>query len=811
MDASQGPQPNWLNRPPDPAAGVGVDLPEGSLERLKRALLGPALVSESLHGERLGRPTALAVLSSDVMSSCAYATESILTILIPAAGLAAFGLITPVTLLILAVLGVICLCYRQVVEAYPVSGGSYVVSRENFGYSTAQIPGAALLCSYTLTVAVSIAAGADALASAFSVLNHHQLAISIVFVALITFGNLRGIKEAGQIFAVPTYWFLVSMGVLIVVGLFKAADGSLQKFPLHVAGHVAVGHGGSGLLLGASVFIFLRAFANGGSAMTGMEAISNAVSVFREPQVKNARATLVTMAVILGAMFLGVSVLAALTHAVPFTSGTPTVLSELGRKIFGRAIGGLPYYSLQFSTALILFLGANTSFNGFPLLVSFIAEDAYLPRPLTTRGHRLVYSNGILALTAASVVLLIVTRARVQSLIPLYATTVFTGFTMAGGGMLRYHLRHPGPRRNRGILINAAAFVASLVVTLIFVTTEFTRGAWAVVVAIPAIVFLLTRTHHRYQAEKLALAEDTMTQQSEPQALRNHFVVVLVDRVDLATSRAVQLARSIGINSSIRAVHFAVDTDRAERLATTWGQLGIGQLALEVFDCPDRKLLRSVTRLALDLSRDGDTEVTFILPRRIYRGVASRLLHDYTADRIVSAVGQLANVSATVAPFDVDNVLARARRDRIATADTRDEARAGSALEDSVNPSGGSPSGVLAALPAPADPPIPLPAGVIPIAAATYRQRCQIGGRVASIRVQPWSGVPAFECVLVDHSGAINVVFLGRRGVAGVGVGATLTVSGVIGRHRDQLAMVNPEYDILLSRSGGGAAGQSQA
>ena len=790
-------QPDWLSRPPDPAVGAAL-APETRGDRLKRILLGPALVSESLHGERLGRPTALAVLSSDVMSSCAYATESILTILIPVVGLGAFGLITPVTMLILAVLGVICLCYRQVVKAYPVSGGSYVVSRENFGYSTAQIPGAALLCSYTLTVAVSIAAGADALASAFSVLNHQQLYISIGFVALLTLGNLRGIKEAGRIFAIPTYWFLASMALLITVGLIRAAAGSLHHFPVASRGYIAVGHSGPGLLLGASAFIFLRAFANGGSAMTGMEAISNAVTVFRDPQVKNARTTLVTMASILGVMFLGVSVLAALTHAIPFSAGTPTVLSEIGRRVFGSSLGGLPYYSLQFSTALILFLGANTSYNGFPLLVSFIAEDAYLPRPLTTRGHRLVYSNGIMALTVASLVLLIVTDANVQSLIPLYATTVFTGFTMAGAGMLRYHLRHPGPGQRGGIIVNAAAFGASAVVTLIFVITEFTRGAWAVVIAIPGIVFLLTRTHHRYEEEKVALAEDVVstTQAPAAAALRNHVVVVLVDRVDLATSRAVQLGRSIGANAQLRAVHFAVDTQRAQKLASKWRQLGIGQLTLEVFECPDRKLIRAVVELAMELAGDGQTEVTLILPRRVYKGITSRLLHDFTADRIVSAVGGIANVSATVAPFDVKGLLHQRQVVPVGYGAPDEQRRVEpvTASNPEPVPRRDRSKGVLESLDA-----VVLPADVTDIAEVVYRSRCRVAGKVRSIRVAPWSGVPALECIVVDRTGAINVVFLGRRQVAGIDVGTVLVVNGVIGRHRDQLAVVNPEYEIVLA------------
>ena len=280
------------------------------------------MISDELSGQRLGKPTALAVLSSDVMSSSAYATEQILRILIPVGGLAAFGLVTPITVIILAVLAVVTVCYREVVKSYPKAGGSYVVSRENFGPNIAQIAGAALLISYTITVAVSVAAGTDAIVSAVPSLGAVAVPLSIAFVVLIAYGNLRGLKEAGKLFAVPTYFFIANMAVLILVGLAKAAAGDLGHVPA-ATGQLPLGHEGAGLLLGVSLFYAARAFANGGSAMTGTEAISNGVSVFREPQAKNARTTLVIMSTILGAMFLGVSVLAALAHARPFDSGTP--------------------------------------------------------------------------------------------------------------------------------------------------------------------------------------------------------------------------------------------------------------------------------------------------------------------------------------------------------------------------------------------------------------------------------------------------------------------------------------------------------
>ena len=776
-------QPGWL-KPRPTGTGTSPDLREAPAYRFKRKLLGPPISNDALHHERLGKPVALAVLSSDVMSSAAYGSESVLRILIPAAGLGAFALITPITGILLVVLGVVCLCYRNVVEAYPVSGGSYVVSRENFGYSVAQIPGAALLCSYTLTVAVSIAAGVDAVISAFPGLSISPTVLSVAAVLLLAFGNLRGIREAGRVFAVPTYWFLLSMFVLIAVAVGKyLADGQLPHVP--AATHqMQVGPAGPGLLLGASAFIFLRAFANGGSAMTGMEAISNAVTVFREPQVRNARRTLVLMASIIGFLFLSVSAIAGLTHAVPFVSGTPTVLSEIGTVLFGTtAVGKVAYYSLQFSTALILILGANTSFNGFPLLVSFIAQDSYLPRRLTTRGHRAVYSNGILLLSALSIGLLLVTHADVASLIPLYAATVFTGFTMAGAGMTRYHMSHPGPRRRRGLIVNGAAFVTSAIVTLIFLVTEFSRGAWAVIVVIPLIVLVLSRTHKRYEVEREVLAEEVAPALAAAPILRHQVIVVLVDRVDLATARGLQLARSLASGGRIRAIHFSVDDERTDRLSRAWTRSGLGAMPLEVIECPDRRLVRAVTELAADLAADGQTEVLMVLPRRASRGTVNRLLHDQTADRIVSALTEIHNVSATIAPFDVDRILeshpvrARTEPDRPAPApETPDAATTAPPARDPR----------FAAIP-----------GTTPLGEVTYRRRAKVVGRVRSVNVGPLAGAPTFECVLVDGSGALTVAFLGRRSVAGIQPGKYLMLEGTVGSYQGRLAMLNPEYEFV--------------
>jgi amino acid transporter len=768
---------------------VAAHLPESRAYRLKRLLLGPPLISDQLNSERLGKPTALAVLSSDVMSSSAYATEEILRILIPIGGLAAFGLVTPITLVILAVLAVVTVCYREVVKSYPKAGGSYVVSRDNFGPNIAQIAGAALLISYTITVAVSVAAGTDAIISAIPSIGGAAVPMSVAFVVLIAYGNLRGLREAGKVFAVPTYFFIANMAVLILTGLVRAAVGSLGHVPV-AHGQVHLGHKGGGLLLGVSLFYAARAFANGGSAMTGTEAISNGVSVFREPQAKNARTTLVIMSTILGSMFLGVSILGALTHARPFGSGTPTVVSEIGHLVYGSgAFGSILYGCLQAATALILILAANTSFTGFPFLVSFVAEDSFLPRQLTVRGHRLVFSNGILVLAVASIALLIATRARVASLIPMYAIGVFTGFTMAGAGMTRHHLRHREPGWRRSVVINATAAAVCLLVVLIFALTEFTRGAWVVVVVMPILIYGLMKTNAQYRVEDAVLDEGVGIQACEAPVLRRHTAIVLIDRIDLATARAIQYARNL-TPDDLYAVHFNIDNRRAEAVMRRWRDLGLSRLPLEVIEVADRRLSRAALEMATKAASDGQTEVSVLIPTRTYRRSWAVLLHGRNADRLVRVLGRVPHVNATLVPFNV--------------ADLAESQRALGNAELLLQRVGGTPQ------PASGGPGFAQVAGTTPIASLRRRQRARVAGRITAVRIQPWAGVPALECTLTDASGAdLMIVFLGRREIPGIRTGTQLAVDGMVGERRGRLAMMNPQYDLLVvpdSEVGGGAA-----
>jgi len=774
------PEHDLTRRPNRTDTSSVASLPESFRYRVKRKLLGPPLVSDELAGQRLGKPTALAVLSSDVMSSSAYASEQMIRVLIPIGGLAAFSLVTPLTAVILAVLAVVTICYRDVVRSYPKAGGSYVVSRDNFGPNIAQIAGAALLISYTITVAVSVAAGSDAIISAVPALAHDAVPMSIGFVLLLAYGNLRGIREAGRVFAVPTYFFIANMALLIVSGLVKEATTGLPHAP-EGNGTMSLGHSSGGLILGISAFYLLRAFAQGSSAMTGTEAISNGVSIFRVPQARNARTTLALMSTILGVMFLGVSVLAALTHTIPFVSGTPTVVSEIGKLVYGTSpFGQVLFYMLQTATALILILAANTSFTGFPFLVSFVAEDSFLPRMLTVRGHRLVFSNGIIVLATASIVLLLVTGARVSALIPMYAIGVFTGFTMAGAGMVRHHLTHRDEHWRKSVAVNATAAVVCAVIVVVFAIAEFTQGGWVVVVVMPLIVYGLVRTNREYRSEDVVLEEGAAIQACEARILRRNVVVILIDRIDLATARAIQYARSL-TPDDLRAVHFNIDHPRAEVLMERWQRLGLARLPLDVIDCPDRRLTRASLELAAELA-DGETEVSILLPRRSYGKAWRRILHDQTADQIVEVVSQLSHVNATIVPFLVaPGIEQQMSAELVAQPNRRSKAAA------TAGGPGKSDSGPGVTI-----------AGTTPIAELSWRTRTRIAGRVKSLRVQPWAEATSLECMLVDASGhAVTLVFLGRRSISGIRSGSLLVAEGMVGKHRNKLAIINPTYELL--------------
>lgn len=762
-----------------PASGT-FSLEEKLSYRLKNKVLGKPLVNEQLGSERLGRPTALAILSSDVMSSSAYATEAMVTILIPVVGVAAFSLVIPITLGVLLVLAAVTASYLQVIKAYPKAGGAYIVTRENFGVRFAQVAAAALLIDYTLTVAVSIAAGVDALTSAVPALIPYNVELSVFFVLLIALGNLRGIREAGKSFAVPTFIFIANMAVLIGLGIFRYLTVGLPAHSLHQPGAIAVGHPGTGLLVGASLYIVLNAFSNGGTALTGTEAISNGVSIFRSPQSLNARKTLIAMSLILGTMFFGVSLLDAITHAVPRISGSPTVVSQIATYVYGTGtVGRILYFVLQASTTAILVLAANTSFTGFPFLASFAAADSFLPRQFTRRGHRLVFSSGIIVLTVVSVILLVATRARVTALIALYAIGVFTGFTLAGVGMVKHHLTEKNPGWRWRTAVNGAAAVLSFLVDIIFAVTKFKEGAWVVVVLLPLLVLIFLRLHRQYEIEDQEL-ETGLASAMREKTLKHHTVFIFVDRLDLATVRAIQYSKTLNADE-VRAVHFQLDDHRAALLESEWKSRGVGELDLEIVECQDRRLRRGALEMVLEALSDHETEVTVLLPRRIYPSVFSRLLHDQTADSIANVVGQLPHSTATIVPF----VVPRSRNDRVFFVPRRRESK--DLLEE--QEAMGEAVDQLEVL-------VP---DSQPIGSVTFRQRAKVAGRIARIRVGSSDSVPFLTVRLEDSTGGIILVFSGRKSVPGISPGRRLIAEGMVGEFGGHLAILNPGYEFLAS------------
>jgi len=636
--------------------GQGDDLPEGFAYSLKRKLLGPPMVNEQLSEQRLSNVAALGVLAPDGISSSAYGTEEILIELLKGGlALTAFTLILPLTGVVLFVMALVVLSYREVVTVYTRAGGSYVVARDNFGPKVAQIAAVALLIDYVVTVAVQVAAGTAAVASAIPALNHITLitVISIAIVILMCYGNLRGIREASRSFAVPTYLFSGVVILMIITGLVREIFGDLPQRPYPLPGQYTGHHSYSGLIAFGMVFVLLRAFANGGSSLTGIEAVSNAVSAFRPPEGINARKVLVTEGLILGSLVAGISWLAHATHSAPYTGGVPTVLAQEAHAVFGyHGVGEVLFVVVQAATALILYTGGNTSFNGFPFLANFVAEDAFLPRWLTKRGHRLVFSNGIVVLAVLSCTLLAAVGANVNSLVPFYAIGVFTAFTLAGFGMAKYHHTHKEAHWRRKLVINFSAGVTSLVVVAIFVLVKFTEGAWLVVILFAVGVPALIRLNREYSLESQVLERiGDRPRPPEPPKYSRRTVYVLVDSFDLATIAALRYARSLR-PTTLRAVHFVIDTQQADQLREEWSRTDRG-VVLDFIDCPDRRVARAAAELASAEAEQPGVHVTIVLPRRSYSPLLGRLLHDRTADKIAGVVSRIPHVAATIVPFDV--------------------------------------------------------------------------------------------------------------------------------------------------------------
>lgn len=765
----------------------------------KRIFLGKPLITEELSTEKLSNLVALGALSPDAISSTAYGTEQILIELLPHAGLAAFALLLPINGAILVILALVAASYRQVVMAYTRAGGSYIVARENFGPRVAQVAAAALLIDYVVTVAVQAAAGTVAVASAIPPLGPYSLAITVGVVLVICYANLRGLREAGVQFALPTYFFVAMITLTIVVGVVRHIFWGLPTYDAqHIAGAVPV-HQGDGLVMGATVLVLLRAFANGGSSLTGVEAISNTVNVFRKPQGRNARRVLTVMACILGFLLAGVGYLTFVTHATPYAAGYPSVLSQVGRAVFGGGVVGNIFYILvQTATAAILFTGANTSFNGFPALASFVAEDRFLPRQLMTRGHRLVFSNGIIALTALSVALLVTTGGSVNALVPFYAIGVFTGFSMAGYGMTKHHLTHRESGWRYRLAINLSAAILSTIVVGIFAVAKFTEGAWLVVVVFPVLVFVLMRLNREYRAEA-AILEMFRTDRPELVKYARHKVFVFVNSVDLAVIEALRYGRGLRADELV-AVHFMVDEAHAQLIRKRWDHFEL-DTPLRVVDCPDRRITRTAQMLvAKARDEQRNTNVTVLLPRRTYAPLLGRLLHDRTADKVSRAVSLIPDAAATIVPYDVQTRIQQAYPDnfeqRIARELDKVEAWVSQEEDSDVD---------AYEHPKPERPP-----SVITVAGLIPGQRATFEGRVNQVEDITKRRRTLRSIVVGDNSGEISVTFRPGRGGADIQPGQLLRISGKPKQTGNRpMSLVDPTYQVIEDPAKAGRAGDS--
>jgi len=616
---------------------------------VKRFLVGRPLSTAEQEHQRLSKPIALATFSSDPISSTAYATEEILFVTAAGTSSLALGLtkLVPMSIAVAVLLAIVVTSYRQTIHAYPQGGGSYVVSRENLpGRMPSLVAGASLMVDYILTVAVSVSAGVAAILSlpVFDGLDEHRVLLCLGFVATLTLGNLRGLKESGKIFAAPTYVYIAMLAALVGYGLYRVFFGEVAPVPFDE--HRAEGIAEAGGTL--SLFIILRGFSSGAVALSGIEALADGVPAFRKPEAKNAATTLTVMACILGTLFFGVSLLASRLH--PYPTHEETVISQMGRAVFGE---GLLHVVLQFATAGILILAANTAYADFPRLSSIIARDGYLPRQFANRGDRLVFSNGVLFLAAFASLLLIAFGGITTALIPLYAVGVFTSFTLSQSGMVVRHRRLKGHGWRRNMTLNVVGATATFIVLLIVAITKFTVGAWLPIIVVPAIIGLFTSVKRHYSR-----IERTMTVTPADMRRRgaNHTVVVLVSRVHRGVIDAVHYAQSLRPNH-LSAVHVAADDADREAMEAQWQEFGF-TMSLEVIHSPYRELTPAVERYLDELDdRWHDDTITVIIPEFVAGRLFSptQLLHNQSAAALKLALLFRKNTVVTSVPWHLDN------------------------------------------------------------------------------------------------------------------------------------------------------------
>ena len=631
-----------------------VQTPTRKRVNLSNLLIGRPLETRSLAHQVVSKKVGLAVFASDAISSTAYATEEILVILALAGSLSYLGLSLPIAMAIGLLLIIVTVSYRQTIFAYPNGGGAYIVARDNLGEVAAQIAGAALLTDYILTVAVSIPSGVAQIVSAFPDLAPFRVVIAVSVIAFMTVVNLRGVRESGTIFAVPTYFFLGMMFLTLGAGFFRWATGTLGT----VTGVEFVAETAAPLTL----FLILRAFSSGSTALTGIEAISNGITAFKEPRSKNAARTLVVMSSLLIVLFLGITILSRHIQAIP--SHQETIISQMARTVYGA--GSIPYLLLIAGTALVLLMAANTSYADFPRLAALHAGDGFLPRQLTYRGGRLVFSWGIMTLALAASVLVIVMRASTTALIPLYAIGVFLSFTMSQTGMVvrmrKISKLKPGesikgletvleydPHWRLHMAISAIGAVATFVVMTIFAITKFASGAWFILLLVPALVFVFFRIHHHYKD----VAEALSMEKNQKALVKTDRVItmLLIDGVHMGTMQMVNFAKSMG--NPWHAVHVGVNQEKVAAAQTKW-QKYIGEGELVIIPSPYRHLVAPIREYVIELlETNPDAIVHIVMGHLAMDSVLTQVLHQNSSLILNLGLTGLERVVITIVPLQV--------------------------------------------------------------------------------------------------------------------------------------------------------------
>lgn len=746
--------------------------------KVKKYFLGVPLNRHTLSSQRLSKKNAFGVISSDCISSSAYGGEQILVALIPAFGLAAFTIFPPMIGVILVMLIAITLMYRDVITTYTRSGSAYLVTRENFGRVVSQIAAVELMFGYIITVAIQSAAGVAALLSTFPELNPFKVQITIFIVLILTYINLRGIKEAGIFFVIPSYLFMGAMLTVFIFGIYRYFSGSLPVYSQDTEGLIPIGQA-QGLLSVAAMLLILKAFANGSASLTGLEAISDSVPLFKSPEHVNAKKVLILMSATLGTLIIGIAWLAKETQAIPYADGTPTVISLVAKAALGDGlIGGTLFLLTQLGTMLILFAGANTCFTAFPSMVNLVANDGYLPRRLTQRGHKLVFSNGVFFIAGVASLLVIATNASITILAAIYALAVFIGFALTGAGMTKRSIKMKATKLK--ILLHSFATLISVLTVLVLSIVKFAEGTWVVVVGTPLVVLLMLKFNNQYTREQEALV--VKQHQERATSIARHNVTVLVDNVDIATVGAIRYARSLKPRN-LSAVHFVIDDRRAEDIQKAWAASdALDDVTLELIDCPDRRLPNAALDYSIRMTEKQDVELTLLLPRRAYSGFLGRLLHDQTAEEIAAPISQLPRVVATIVPFDVE---------RIASGKASFSAPVAPVRVEKAKP-------VKVAVAVDDEPVSHYAENLTPIGNIEWRKRAQVQGRVTSIKSAPRGSAPTLEVEIWDESGGVSLQFLGRREIAGLEVGSQLRAEGMVGEEEGSMVILNPSYELLV-------------